>query len=372
MKKRILYLDVLKIFAIVLVCVYHFSWSNRLSYEYVLINHNYIEKAISSISLIAVPVFFMSNGAIILNRKLDIKKHYKGVLKSIFIMHSAWVLISLAYLCVFRGTSSITLKVIINIVLLGEVDGLSMASFWFMKEMIAMNIILPIIKHLYDEYLTKINTIAAFLMVFFVFILTNIATIQGNAQTIFPLLQKINLNNIGYLVAFLPRTLTMTIYFVIGGLLHKNRKNFIAKLNPFILFLSNLILLILVNYIGVILAKNGKNIDAVYSNYFTIFGFLFSVSFFILIERILGEYQHNNYLVTVFSDSTLVVYYLHWLVGLFVTSRIANKVSAFLQRDLTIYDDYLKAILLVSVITFLSVLVKKIKATILKLLSNIK
>lgn len=75
-KTRIYYFDALKTISIFLVCIYHY---NALNLD--IINNPglgvYINYLFYGLSSMAVPLFFMVNGALLLNRPYRLGKHIK-------------------------------------------------------------------------------------------------------------------------------------------------------------------------------------------------------------------------------------------------------------------------------------------------------
>ncbi len=80
------YLDVLKVLAMFFVVFYH-SFGELI----ILQNNSTISQNIyylfCSFITICVPIFFMVNGAILLNKPLDIKKHYFKTFKTFILVY---------------------------------------------------------------------------------------------------------------------------------------------------------------------------------------------------------------------------------------------------------------------------------------------
>lgn len=84
-KIRYKYLDLLKCIGIYMVCFYHF---NTLNFDFLQGNiKNYFYYFIKGIFSICVALFFMVNGALMLNKELNLKKHIKKILKLIILTY---------------------------------------------------------------------------------------------------------------------------------------------------------------------------------------------------------------------------------------------------------------------------------------------
>ena len=74
-KKRNLNLDLVKAIAAFMICFYHLAGLNMGK----IINGEYfinINRIVTNLCVVSVPVFFMVNGALTLRRELTIKKYF--------------------------------------------------------------------------------------------------------------------------------------------------------------------------------------------------------------------------------------------------------------------------------------------------------
>ena len=67
MKQRFVSLDILKFVAISLVCSCHFLYYRDTG----------VENFIAILACVGVPLFFMVNGALLMNREFDLSRHLK-------------------------------------------------------------------------------------------------------------------------------------------------------------------------------------------------------------------------------------------------------------------------------------------------------
>lgn len=102
-KERFVYLDFIKVLAIYFVCFYHYNnfQIDILSNPSFLTYSSYFIKCISSTG---VPLFFMVNGALMLTRKYDLKKHTKKII-NIIALTVIWGIITLIILAYIYCTN---------------------------------------------------------------------------------------------------------------------------------------------------------------------------------------------------------------------------------------------------------------------------
>lgn len=140
--KRIVGVDIAKAIGILLVIFVHFAfytdqypdtWYSRfavVSYQY------------------GVPLFFMANGALLLTRKLDLKKHYRRLL-TIVIVTLVWKAIDLIIFSQTGDPIGVRDSILF---MLGGIDlGSHPSGFvWFMNAFIGLHLIVPMLKMMFD------------------------------------------------------------------------------------------------------------------------------------------------------------------------------------------------------------------------------
>ena len=85
---RYRYIDLLKTAAIFMVCLYHFWYGGDTYYE----NHdflNYCRRFFLAPISTTMPLFLAVHGAMLLNKPLRVKKHYRNLLK-LFLQFYIW------------------------------------------------------------------------------------------------------------------------------------------------------------------------------------------------------------------------------------------------------------------------------------------
>lgn len=147
-KVRYANLDLLKGIAILLVITLHLPLWRTDYYE----TGNVSRMIQYAFRLLAegVPLFLMINGMLIIPReKLDVRGHYKKTFR-IFLIMLAWeVIYTVSYLLV-TDSGHLTYKTVVNAVLTTGVGSRYTGLFWFLQGLIALYIIYPVIRLVYQ------------------------------------------------------------------------------------------------------------------------------------------------------------------------------------------------------------------------------
>lgn len=301
--KRIQYFDIVKTIAIFLVVFCHIV---------ILKNDGYLDNFCMLICWIAVPCFLLVNGAILLNKKLDLKKHYKKVLL-IYIVNIIWKIIYLLfYMCINKFDLMAVSKfdLLKYIFLFGNLKNINTDHFYFIKALLAIYIIFPIIHCSFHEEKNGKKYLGIIAIVIFLFTY-GINTLEfigkylvKDNRLVFNELKDVFL--FGRYAAFL-------LFFILGGYIHfyKEKLNEIKYKKTICIALIGigLILLVLSKYIinGTFQWK-GIYLQNGYDNFGT---FMLSIAFFILIQNVSVKNKYLSKVVTEIGSSTLGIYYIH-------------------------------------------------------------
>jgi len=306
--KRFGHIDLIETLAIIFVVFYHssyyiFDFVNEPNFLYCF--RYYLRTFVST----CCPLFFFANGYLLLPKELDLKKHYRKVLR-FFIIMSFWGLVELFVLQFFKGEYMTPGGMIYGLVTL-RADWIN--HLWFMGAMIAIYLFFPLIKVVFDHD-KKIFLISAITL----FILT-IANISAN-YTISSLLYALNLAEtrmkhdfFQYFSFFgLGSRMYSFVYFAFGGLAcfyeEKIRKIRHRNIYAIVTILISSVLLFLV---GVCYSEMKKEVwDVVWSGYDTIFTFMMTLSIYALSLN----YKGGNKVIETISRNTLGIYLLHPIV----------------------------------------------------------
>jgi len=215
-KTRVVGYDIAKVLAMFLVVLLHYSF-----YYVGSIPDSRITRAAMTITVVCVPTFITVNGAILLNKPLNVKKHARKLLRVAMLLFIWRGIHIVAYRIL--GSPSIGVAQVVSI-LLGNtgVDGYLTGHFWFLEALIALYAILPIIKLAFDNEDKRPLAIAIGALALLTFGLDGIRSVAeaffGSPGTkLSATLQPISNLNIfgpyGYLI----------VYFVVGGFLGSKR-----------------------------------------------------------------------------------------------------------------------------------------------------
>ena len=302
-KGRIQYFDILKAISIFLVVFCHIV---ILKYD------GYLDNISMLVCWMAVPCFLLVNVAILLNKKLDLKKHYKKVLL-IYIVNIIWKIIYLLfYVCInkFDLVNVSKFDLLKYIFLFGNLKNINTDHFYFIKALLAIYIIFPIIHCSFnDEKNGKKNLgiILIFIIIFtyginiIEFIVKYI--IKDNRMT-FTEIKDVFL--FGKYAIFL-------LFFVLGGYIHFYREKIEKikhrKLICILAICISLILLAVSKYIinGTFQWK-GIYLQNGYDNIATC---ILSIAFFILVQNLSIKNKYLSKVFTEIGSSTLGIYYIH-------------------------------------------------------------
>lgn len=137
--KRILYFDAIEVLAIYLVMSVHGVW----------LNGNVLSSISMSIPPLAVPVFFMVHGALLLRKDFSPKKHFSRTIK-MFLQLIAW---SMIYLLVSLLFGQITEEISAGYIYRyffegGSINATIGASLWFIYALLSIYIFFPVLPFL--------------------------------------------------------------------------------------------------------------------------------------------------------------------------------------------------------------------------------
>lgn len=310
-KKRWEYLDILKTIAIICVCSYHFSWAGDSSFHVegmsITILNNRFWAGMWSICM---PLFFMVNGALLLNKKeLDYKRHlYKIV--SIGIAFLIWRGITIIILGMSSGalkTSGI-IEVINAIIFGGKITGIDTAHFWFVPLLVSIYIIYPFIYELYAKKNKWLYFFMAFLLVS-CFLFGDISSVLKNISAC----ESINVMYIFEFNPFKKLNCGMLFYFILGGWLHRERERFnqVPAVKMVAIFFVGQIVLFVQWFL--VSKSSGSNWDNVFNGYTTTATLLMSISVYVLVYKCSGKIMKCEKLSTCFEivgNNTLGIYYI--------------------------------------------------------------
>ena len=319
--KRIYYLDFLKAISIILVIYVHYPW----------INESKASNISMCITIIAVPLFFMVNGTLMLMKKLDIKKHFK---KIIIITTSCiiWKIL-IFFICLITKKIEISNYKIYEILLYlftaNNLKGVPTEHFWFLYALIKIYIIYPFV-YMAMKKDRKYLIIILVLCVTFSFgiDMLNKTSIFLNNKFGMP---KISFNTFKDTYNPIGSNTQYLSFFILGYLIHTkfydNKK--ISIKNSMILMLTAIIgigLIFFTRYIQVGSFFDGQytRIDNDYSNIGNLILCITIFTFFSIVEF---NNEIFNKIVCFIGSRTINIYYIHMLVLSFASEIHKNLIK---------------------------------------------
>lgn len=318
MFQRVLYLDVLRIIAIMAVIMIHVS-NKYLTEPVSNLNpsHWYISCAYYSFSRWAVPIFCMISGALFLDGKqnVSIKTLYKKNIFRIFIAFLFWSVLYAIYVTIeYDWLKLSTLKTFIGEVVHGHYH------LWFLWMIAGLYISFPILKAIYSDkkilkYYLTIMLVYAFTLPFFFDICKSFGILENFIEKVGSCYVKMNLHLVlGY-----------AGYFLLGGVL--NNQNF-SNTKKFIIYIGGVSSFLLSFFLTSILHKKGVDfysIDGTFLNYQGLLVFFTSIAVFIFVKNLSPISKFNFLWFELLSKNVFGVYLIHiFVLDFFVYRNLLN------------------------------------------------
>lgn len=356
-KERYIFLDIIKVIAIFMVVFYHFNYTpfdilgNNSLKSYALY---FMQGAFCS----CVTLFFMVNGAIMLNKDYDLKKHINKIVKTTILVF-IWGTIQLLLFIPLKG-DEYTLKEFIEALVTlkqGRINPL-----WFLQTLICIYIFFPVIKALYDTaskkvlyYFTIIISIFTFGMVTLKQTLYVLSTINQRFYTVYYYSNRA----IQLFDPFKGFYAYSIVFFILGGLLFDYLRKDKKILNLKIIIAAYVISMTALFSYGVIMSKHNNALESiVWGGYVTIMNLVMSSCIFVLcfkIENIIRKHNKINKLIHIIGNNTLGVYLLHSLIG-----NVFRKYYVALSFYQNIFINTIYVIFLTAISLGVTLILKKI------------
>lgn len=300
-KERYEFIDLLKAMAVFFVIIYHY---NNLAISY----YNYFFESILST---CVPIFFFANGAMVLNREFNLKKHILKLI-TIVILTIIWGVITLLILMLIRNQHMSLLEFAEKLVTWKEQW---INHLWFLKAVVVIYIFLPLVKKSYDA---ERNNLYFFLVITFFMTFGNV--LLSNCVNILEFIigknyLRSNANFFGEFNAFRGIYGYSIVYFILGGLFFEYKEKFYDKIWVNIAACTIVISMILLTLYSILMSKsNGELYDIVWFGYDSIPTLCMVISLFIISLR----YKENHRilkLIGITGRNSLGIYFTHVIWG---------------------------------------------------------
>ena len=299
MKKRILYLDIIKVLALLFVIFNHCDDILISSYMYIRIIHN----SLFYLSKSAVPLFLMVSGALLMDKNDSIAKLLKRIIR---------VLIPLIIITIIW-----TMTHARNINILCMMDPYNVNYFpywlWYLQAIILVYILMPLIRKITLKY--KKSSIEWRKYKTLIITLTTLFSI---AFTIYNIIFK---KDMIIITTLLPMPI---LYFIYGYIISKEK---ISKKVKNISIIALLFTLTIPTFIAtkLMLLKQSYFFLDDYRNIYT---FIITTSLFIIIKYYFENYNKENKftkIITHLSNSSYGIYLLHVFVIEFLLNTLFMK-----------------------------------------------
>lgn len=360
--KRDLSIDVTKFVAIFLVCFYHLNWIFTEGLELAeFSNYDFLREGILIFTAMAVPLFFLVNGYLVLDKEFNYKKTFKNI-SNIVIQYYFFLCITLiVVLRVFELNFSDVFytKNIISMLFFYQPSGLYLNYLWFIPSFIAITLISPAFKPLFSKWdndSKKYIVSIIFIGIITVFLPKDLYALS----MIFPKLKGIDMSSLISTFPFSLRVGNFIVYFLIGGLL-KKRKGCSAIKNYLLVFIFISSTFLNWIYWYFISTSTGSSYDIVFSSYNMIPTLFMTISFFLLTQNIFKEInidQSIQKVIIFISKNTLNIYFLHRIIDILLFTRLK---SIILVRG--ILANSIKTIIMLGLSSIIILFLKKFKIT---------
>ena len=327
-RKRYGYLDILKILAMMCVCLYHYPMIRHTGYVRPFPMDTLVLRYFRGFDAVCVPLFMMVNGAMVLNRPFNLKKHAARcgfLLLGVYV----WYLITMALGHAWRSGFGYVAQnwrgILMSAQYLYEYDGIGTSHLWFVQMLVAVYLLVPMIRAAFasvDDQVKKGLYFFLGAMGVFSFLLQDIAHVRAAV----PFLKSIDLSGLLTVNPFSSMYGAMITYFVLGGLLHRAYD----KMLRVPLWLCALMVLcgsvVLFAEWYLVTIRTEAMYDIVYGGYNCLPTVLMAVGMFVGIARLENRLQLSEGrlggLIRLIGRNTLAVYYLHWIMGLTVLEMV--------------------------------------------------
>lgn len=356
--KRLRSLDLIKTAAVICICALHFPWCGDMEFAPDMAFLPALRRFLFAFNSCAVPLFMAVNGALLLNRPFDGKKHLRNT-AVLFAQYVFWRAATIILIGLYQGLdfSAYNLTTWVNaLALLQNFPAVNVNHLWFMPMLICIYVWLPALHSLFSTLeekggMWRILPFMGVLLVF-CFLFEDLMLIQ-------PVIPFFSEAKLGGWQLFLPlsgtRYCSMLFYFLMGGLAVRYSDR--LRRVPAALCAAAIALALVLLYLEWRLnsSYSGETYDNVFLSYDNLPCVLLTAGVFILAlrcEKFLRGENMLGRLVETVGSNTMSVYYLHWIFAATVFERL--HVADGLLFNL------LKAAALTALCTLISILFKKL------------
>ena len=328
-KRRYGYLDLIKVIAMLCVCLYHFPMIRHTGYARPFPAETLVIRYFRGFSVVCVPLFMMVNGALVLNRPFDLKKHIRRTLL-LALGAYVWYIVTILLGHLWqRGAAYVASNmkgILLSAQYLYGYDGIQTTHMWFAPMLAAVYLLVPLVRAAFDSADAQLRGGLGFLAAglgFLSFLLQDISHVRAAV----PALRSLDLSGLSGLSPLSGLYGAMLVYFILGGFLHR-RHDALVRLPayvPALLFLGGSFVLFLEWYLVTI--RTEAMYDIVFGGYNTLPALAMTCGAYIGCAKLearmkLSEGRLRG-AIRLVGRNTLAVYYLHWILGLTLMQLIS-------------------------------------------------
>ena len=321
-KKRVQYLDIIKVVSIFLIVFVHF----------VLLSETIPANFCMMACLAGVPMFFMVNGALLFSRPLDLRKHIRKTIM-VYLVLVIWRLLYLPIVgpaCQVDVLSFGKGRLLSYLFAFGNLEGLQIGHLWFMEALLAVYVVFPLFRIAFD--LKYGGRITLFFAVYSL-VMTNGMT---GMQMALDALARAGIAlgcDITGLEVLNPFGLyaNMLGFFLLGAWIHlswddgKNRKKWgLPGLAAGLMGLAGM--WAVKWYTSGSPAWDGSYLDQGYRHIPVVF---MAVGFFLFFRSLTIRNSIAARILEAVASRTLGIYYLHWIFGWLFVPHLALVFSGY-------------------------------------------
>ena len=318
-RQRIAYLDIVKLIAMISVCLYHFPMDAAAPYSSPLAAGTLVRRYLIGLNAVCVPLFMMVNGALLMGGRFDCRKHALRTVKLVAGVY-VWYLITQIIGHLARDGAHYLgghlTGILYSALFLYEYDGIALTHLWFVQMLAAVYLLLPLLRAAWETKETQLRQGLAFFacaMVFFCFLVHDF----DHVKALLPGLRYLDLSCIETMNPLRGRYGAMVVYFLLGGALHAGRDR-LARLPlwaPAAMFGAGSLVLFAEWYAMTV--RTEAVYDIVYYGYNCLPTMAMACGVFLLAMRLADRLPAVLRRVSGFvGRNTLAIYYLHWIFGL--------------------------------------------------------
>ena len=348
---RYLHLDFLKFIAMFFVVVYHST-----IYQYDIINDagviSYASYLFRTLLSACVPLFFFTNGYLLLSKKFDLRKHIFKTVRLV-VLTVLWGAINLLCMMVIRD-EYMTVGEFVNAIVHWKQDWINF--LWYMGTLVCIYIFFPLLKLAFDNskkifvYFTSVCALMTFGNTFLSqMVSVGLGVLSGHTRSF----DMINFFNI--FTPFNGFYAYSLVYFCLGGMVKSSEDKIMvvpsAKRNVICSF-GILASCVCLWAMGIFFSKgSGEVWDVVWHGYDSVFTLINVILLFVLSKN----YTSQNRFIKTVSQNTLGIYFIH---SIFITASINFVMKYLVLQNVWFNLVYALAILIISLLV--TVVIKKI------------